>query len=792
MKSNNFKANKITTVISGFGLGMLTLMATPSFGADIPGAVNDHVRLGTAYNSISGEFLNFQTAQGQIVELSAGTQGQPIFTSEQSFEQLSTVIGGELSASVDFPAIQADANVEIALSMASTEYSSNWMYAITNKGKTLGLRGFGPQSRLEISAQGDDVVAKNYNDSQLLKAAGDAFISDIEYSNQFFILIKTDYLSQEDKSSFSGDINVDFSAANIEASGAYLNDEVKRSITLTIRAFQFGGEPLNLLSTLTEDIASCTLADLTACQALLSEAIDYAKSEGAYVNNGFNQQVASPANSNVSGYNYTLYAEDPGFLDLLPQAPNGYTADNNDITLFALQNEYSNQLKYHARAVNLLTKSRQYINITQLGALRNIVDVALNNAQTMQDLSNYCNANGFNGDCQSYIDTHCPRVGVTYSCLTEFNLEVLDIPRISQLAQTQQVYDRSVKLPSINEMGLDLMQLPDVSMKNASGNNLNYDKVSGKVSGAGGAVISTSYNANIEFMVKSSRKLTNLNVASGNVNGHFNVKVYQDDGWQNSQRSSGSANQTVLNEASSVDGFYHYLIELNDINAPLISLTDGSNQNIDLYFYAPSVLAIAPPLGSNADNTPMFFSARNIEVDKDINGNVIGYCPEPPGLTRDGGTDYCLRYGRVYQWDDAAKACEAFSEAQVAKTGLTFRLPSFEDYRALVAPITAETGEGNEASWLKSYQYNTFKGAYLTNNATRFNFQPGGQTFSGSDETRAPFSSQGTFGAVWTSSTLNNLRGLLFMEYLHGFVGIGGYIQSTALFPVRCIGSYNK
>ena len=55
------KLNKLTGAMLASTLSFAAILPATSFASSIPGAVNDHVPLGTAYNSLTGEFLNFQT-----------------------------------------------------------------------------------------------------------------------------------------------------------------------------------------------------------------------------------------------------------------------------------------------------------------------------------------------------------------------------------------------------------------------------------------------------------------------------------------------------------------------------------------------------------------------------------------------------------------------------------------------------------------------------------------------------------------------------------------------------------
>jgi hypothetical protein len=60
--------------------------------------------------------------------------------------------------------------------------------------------------------------------------------------------MKTEYLSTSDKDAINGNISVDFNVGNVSGDLQYFSEEQKESVTITVRAYQFGGDPLNLLN----------------------------------------------------------------------------------------------------------------------------------------------------------------------------------------------------------------------------------------------------------------------------------------------------------------------------------------------------------------------------------------------------------------------------------------------------------------------------------------------------------------------------------------------------------------
>lgn len=787
------RINKISAGVIGSAMTLLAAVPINVQAATrIGGAINDHVPLATAYNSLTGEFLNFQTVQGQV---KAGGNGEASIKSyvDMSYSEISSRLSGDVTINADFPVVKAEAGADIALSTASDEFSANWVLSVINKSVSEVLRDIDGIAGLRLSSQGATIAAQGLTDSQLLNAAGDEYVTEIEYSTQLFVSMKVDYLSTADKLDINGHISVDFAAGEVSGTLGYLTDEQKSSVNITVQAHQFGGDPLQLLTILPDNIITCTLINFTPCEELFETAIKYARGLDQYAGNGFKDQQVVLSNANVVGYTTEPYSENFYTNGLVPSTP--YIKDNNTIITKNLQDEYVDQLKAHNRASTLLTKSLPYLSTIQRAALRSTAKVALNNAEALRDLVNFCDANVYGGACAANIAAECPVDGSSRTCITEYSTELFDVANLNALEQMQQQYAQLVAPATVDSLGLDLLQLPDVSSYPKSGSvGLIYNKSTGKVTGMEGIVFNSPSEVTADFMVKASKKLTTAKLHLMGAIGSFQVSVYKDDEWQVTQDSSTTVDQSIIDGAQAVDGYYYYHFDVQNTTFPIFELSRlNTGDNIDLYFYQKQTHITPMTTGFNRDNIPFYFTSRNIEIAKDINNNDIGYCPDAGNtLTRASGTDYCRKYGRVYNWADAAKACEAYSEQHEAESGLLFRLPTRADYQDLVSVVEQQAGVGQAAYWLKSYQFKLYNGVHNTNNKLGFNVQGGGVSITGYTTSNAPFYYQDEKASLWTATPNGNSSYIVSFYDHNNYVSFGTSIQPVSIKNVRCIGTYTK
>ena len=791
------KLNKLTGAMLASTISFAALLPATSFASSIPGAVNDHIPLGTAYNSLTGEFLNFQTVKGQVKVV--GNTSTSIKTYQNmDYEQVSSRLSGDVTIDADFPVVQAEASADLALETASDAFSSNWVMSVINVARSEVLRPIGSASSVTLSDQGQDVADENLNDSALIKAVGDEFVTEIEYSTQLFVSMKAEYLSTADKDAINGAISVDFALGEVEGDLSYLSEEQKQSVKITVRAHQFGGSPLELLTILPDNIITCDLTNFTPCETLFEEAIKYAKGIDTYAGNGFKDQVADIANSNVVGYKTEKYDQHFGTYALAPSS--AYTKDNNDVVINQLENEYVEQLENHSRATSLLGKSISYLNETQRAALRSTAKVTITNAEALRDLVNFCSTNVYNGDCNTYLANNCPVEGNSRSCLKEYSTDVFNQAEKSEFDLVLSEYSHLVRHEDVKGIYVELMHQDDGDMYNPTNSvPLTVDYATGKLSIGPNFAMYSVQNVTSSFLLKSTAKYDYTLIhpgwewRDGYGDGYDSIKVYKDGTWQTVSENSLEFDEALLNSATQVDGYYYYLVEMRQVEYPIIWFLSHETTH-DYYFYRKPQAQVNMTTGVVADGTPFYFTRENINVDKDVDGNTIGWCNTRPGWTT-GDSEACAASGRLYTWHQAAKACEAYNDIDNGSTGLVWSLPTKDELDFFIDRVEQDSGAGNAGYWLKSFRFDHFAaipygGTYGTNDDFSMAIQPSGYD-AGAGSTNV-MTDQTTWGGFWTATeTSASSANLLYVENGSTDVKYATFGKSGRN-PVRCIGKYAK
>ncbi len=394
-------------------------LSSSTFGSTISGMVNDHIRPGTAYDSLRKKFLNVQTVDGRVSEEFGNVEAQFETGIDLGFNEIVKMLNGSIDVDVNFSIVRASAGSNIAKETACGEYSQSFtLHGFVRPKK----RVFVPNGEnFTLSPVGNE-IATNYQ-TELYELAGDEFVTAIEYGAEIFINMKIDYRNSHDKSNIGGYLDVDFMGGVVTASGklSYLDEETKKSIKINIKAFQKGGDPKNLLQIIPNNIATCTLSNPEPCFNLFAGAIQYARGD-------FQKQFSQLTDYNVIKYQTTRY--DKSTLDLKRLVP-----EYQEITwatkmlMIELEEDYKTALVDEKRASDILTNYYSTLPDEQRLEVESIKTIAYDNAFIFATASKYCLDHPFGSYCQDYvenIDTVCRETGE--GCIKTYDESHLEIP----------------------------------------------------------------------------------------------------------------------------------------------------------------------------------------------------------------------------------------------------------------------------------------------------------------------------------------------------------------------------
>lgn len=244
---------------------------------EIPGFHDDHAYLGKVFKNEEKQLENKACLTGDIVETKGGASSKVEIVSEMSFKDALSKVTGALNANVNFPLVRAGAGVEMAKEYADTESSKSFHFIYKVKHKK---RVYRPGTyRLTSLGKKHSKDKKN-----LYKNCGDSFITGIEYGGTIHANLRFDFRNKKDKETISGKINVDVgpkgdSIVKINGSLKNLSIETKNSVKITIKAEQFGGDPIKLSKIINPKAIQCTLVNPAKCLKTFENVMIYAKDQ---------------------------------------------------------------------------------------------------------------------------------------------------------------------------------------------------------------------------------------------------------------------------------------------------------------------------------------------------------------------------------------------------------------------------------------------------------------------------------------------------------------------------------
>jgi hypothetical protein len=400
---------------------------------------------------------------------SGNTQTSILATQDMSFRQLSSRLSGEISVTLDFPSVQADAGASLALESASDDYSRNWVFSVINQSKSQTLQGINGASSPVLSTAGQTIAAQHdaaqLNDTELVQRVGTDYVNEIEYGSQLFVSMKMDFINSADKQNIGGYITVDTSGGTVSVDGKinFLSQEVKSSVKITVSAHQFGGDPLGLLTILPVNILSCTLDTPTACFDLFENSVKYARGLAPWVGNGFKDQVINVADANVIGYQTRPY--DNGSVQIQTLALDSYAVPGNSVILEQLESEYADELQNRSRAQATLKYYSSQLNWAQRTELARINKATTNNAFALAALADKCRDSYSGTACADYIAANCPVSGQSRTCLEIYNTNVFELTTILDLRWI------TIGADSLLSQGYDCTQIIEPSDPNTWADN---------------------------------------------------------------------------------------------------------------------------------------------------------------------------------------------------------------------------------------------------------------------------------------------------------------------------------
>jgi uncharacterized protein (TIGR02145 family) len=225
------------------------------------------------------------------------------------------------------------------------------------------------------------------------------------------------------------------------------------------------------------------------------------------------------------------------------------------------------------------------------------------------------------------------------------------------------------------------------------------------------------------------------------------------------------------------------VVAMGDANSPLKSLdelTDASNKIVDMMFGAKKQAEQAQAGGGNAGKNAVSNVITDIPDDKKYKSVKIGsqtWFAENLNYDIAGSACYgddpanCTKYGRMYNWEAANRACPA-----------GWRLPTKADWETLSNYVEGNSG----CSYCAGKKLKAKSGWKENGNGTDgygFSALPGGQ-----GQSKGRFNSVGNFGGWWSASQ-GKYNFDAYLWELQGVLGRADFDEhdKSYFYSVRCI-----
>ncbi|AOT09951.1 hypothetical protein [Pseudoalteromonas luteoviolacea] len=395
-------------------------------GSVVSGLINDHVAIGTAYDSQKKRFLNVQPVAGVVDETFGNTELKFTTGIDLNYDDMLRSLNGSVDVDVNFPVVRVSAGASLAKEMAASTYSSSYTFSASSTPKKHLYLPKNVNQGYTLSEVGEN-IANNYQ-TKIQTLAGDEFVTGIEYGASVLVNLKIDYGSNRDKSEIGGYLDVDLYGGVFNVGGQlkYLKDDTKSSIKITVRAVQQGGDPKQLLSIIPNNIITCSLDNPKPCFDMFYEAVNYSK-------NSFRQQLNTLSDYNVVRYYTTRY--DNSSLALRALVPEYQVVRNATKWLISeLEDDFKQSILDEQRAQSLLNSYYAYLPEAQRTSVEQIKDYAYDNAWFFFNAAQFCRDNPFGYACENKVremKQACEQRG--RACPANYDVTQLQLPSSDSL-----------------------------------------------------------------------------------------------------------------------------------------------------------------------------------------------------------------------------------------------------------------------------------------------------------------------------------------------------------------------
>ena len=244
-----------------------------------------YVILGEGYDTqkqaIRGQCVELDVADGQDrneLVISRGEQDSRLrVDSEIQFKDLKQMLNIEAGGELSLEVITASAKTEFLVDTATTEYTQTFRFAVDAVGPSIR------PLRTRLSAKGQEYAARGKN-AVTYENCGDSWVSQIDLGAKLIINLNFRFKNLKFKSEFNADAEVDFiDLLSASSSMDVVFDRYSEKMSVSISAYQLGGDPTQLPAVLSRSdsdsnlaFINCSISNREACRSAVSQLAAYA------------------------------------------------------------------------------------------------------------------------------------------------------------------------------------------------------------------------------------------------------------------------------------------------------------------------------------------------------------------------------------------------------------------------------------------------------------------------------------------------------------------------------------
>lgn len=356
----------------------------------IPGANTEIGTLGAGFNSVNSQLMQDSYCINFETDMELGnTEATLEFKKDMTFEDAKKALAGDINADASFSAVKISAGAKILTNSVATKFSTTSVFNWTGRTKSARMK----PSSLKVKPEMEDII-KNKNNS-LFNVCGDEYISQIDYGASFLASMKVEFRNETERNEYGGNLDVDI-AGKVKVSGKLekADEDTKNGINITIFAYQNGGDPNALLSTITGAGYTCTVATIDKCSDMMTNIVNYATNKDT----GFASQLKDTKKWNVLRYVTGKYGVVAGVNRLVPNAPTPIVSQAITSMRIDLEKRWAEEIDATERANKLLSSALKYMSEEQKTKVISIKENAPTNARKYVTAIDYCYKNA-NEEC---------------------------------------------------------------------------------------------------------------------------------------------------------------------------------------------------------------------------------------------------------------------------------------------------------------------------------------------------------------------------------------------------------